>query len=167
MYVLNTFGVPSKINVIFFILKKLQIMLWNLLKRCPDWSFYKVDRFQNGLLSLWVGHSTRWSSMKIPLSIDRHAQNNKLTRCTRIYLKRDLDLDRHWCLENFPSPLLYILSIWVFWPIVQVSKRDFFGFSWSSFSSDSTSLNISACLRHVLIRKRKSWLTKVKHLYYP
>ena len=121
-------------------------------------------------------HNSKWSFISMSWTFNSmvfhentslywHAQNNKLTWCTRIYLKRDWDLDRHWCLENFPSQFLYILSILVFWSIVQVSKRDFFGFSWLSFSSDSSSLYISACLRHVLIRKRKSWLTKVKHLY--
>ena len=137
-------------------------------------SFETMSRLkflQGRQISKWSFISMSWTFNSMVFhentSLYSHAQNNKLTWCTRIYLKRDWDLDRHWCLENFPSLLLYILSIWVFWSIVQVSKRDFFGFSWLSFSSDSSSLNISACLRHVLIRKRKSWLTKVKHLYYP
>ena len=29
--------------------------------------YYKLDRPLNGLLSLWVGHTAQWSSMKIPL----------------------------------------------------------------------------------------------------
>ena len=151
---------------IFFISVKCEIDLLNVVHvgllvsqwdKIPSYSLIHLKYICVKYLNTTVFHENT--------SLYSHAQNNKLTWCTRIYLKRDWDLDRHWCLENFPSLLLYILSIWVFWSIVQVSKRDFFGFSWLSFSSDSSSLNISACLRHVLIRKRKSWLTKVKHLY--